>query len=102
MHALPTAIPIAKTTKKLYFIFFITIIFTNYNKQMYGKAEQQSFRAAEECSMPPLDEALLQFLSMPPLDEALLQSLSMPPLDEALLHSCSMPPLDEALFHSRT
>ena len=38
-------------------------------KQRYGKAEQQSFRAAEVCTKPPC-----------------------PPQDEAPLHYCSMPP----------
>ena len=64
---------------KNYILFFITIIFTNYDKQRYGKAEQQSFRAAEVCTRSPLDEVPLQ-------------SYSRPPLDEAPLHSCSMPP----------
>ncbi len=101
MHALPTAIPIAKTTtKKLYFIFFITIILTNYNKAIYGKAEQQNFRAAEACTRPPLDEVPLRSCSRPTLDEAPLHSCSMPRSDEAPLHSCSMPPTDEALLHS--
>jgi hypothetical protein len=61
-------------------------------KQRYGKAEQQSFRAAEVCTRSPLDKVPLQSYSRPPLDEAPLHSCSMPPSDEALLHSCSMPP----------
>ena len=73
-------------------------------KQRYGKAEQQSFRAAEVCTRPPLDEVPLQSCSMPPFGRgpsalALHASIgqgpstpcSMPPKDEALLHSCSMP-----------
>ena len=60
-------------------------------KQRYGKAEQQSFRAAEVCTRPPLDEVPLRSCSRPTLDEAPLHSCSMPPSDEALLHSCSMP-----------
>ena len=69
-------------------------------KQRYGKAEQQSFRAAEVCTRPPLDEVPLRSCSRPTLDEAPLHSCSMPQSDEALLHSCSMPPTDEALLHS--
>ena len=77
---------------KNYYILYTLLLFTNHNKQRYGKAEQQSFRAAEVCTRSPLDEVPLQSCSRPPLDEALLHSCSMPPSDEALLHSCSMPP----------
>jgi hypothetical protein len=45
MHALLKAIPIAKQQKN--YILYTLLLFTNYNKQRYGKAEQQSFRAAE-------------------------------------------------------
>ncbi len=90
MHALPTAIPIAKQQKKNY-ILHTLLLFTNYNKQRYGKAEQQSFRAAEVCTRPPLDEAPLHYCPMPPLDEAPLHSCSMPPFGRGpstlLLHA---------------
>ncbi len=76
MHALPTAIPIAKQQKN--YILYTLLFFTNYNKQRYGKAEQQSFRAAEVCTRPPLDEIPLH-------------SCSRAPLDEAPLHYCSLP-----------
>jgi hypothetical protein len=49
-------------------------------KQRYGKAEQQSFRAAEVCTRPP-------FLTRP-----LCTTTPCLHLDEALLHYCSMPP----------
>ena len=48
-------------------------------KQRYGKSEQQSFRAAEVCTRPPLDEIPLH-------------SCPRPPVDEAPLHYCYMPP----------
>ena len=59
-------------------------------KQRYGKAEQQSFRAAEVCTKPP-------FWTRP-----LCTTTPCPLQDEAPLHSCSMPPSDEALLHSRS
>ena len=77
MHALPTAIPIAKQQKN--YILYTLLLFTNHNKQRYGKAEQQSFRAAEVCTKSPLDEAPLH-------------SCSMTPSNEAPLHPCSLPP----------
>ena len=49
-------------------------------KQRYGKAEQQSFRAAEVCTKPP-------FWTRP-----LCTTTPCPLQDEAPLHSCSMPP----------
>ena len=49
-------------------------------KQRYGKAEQQSFRAAEVCTKPP-------FWTRP-----LCTTNPCPLQDEAPLHSCSMPP----------
>ena len=35
-------------------------------KQRYGKAEQQSFRAAEVCTRPPVRRGPLYYYSMPP------------------------------------
>ena len=49
-------------------------------KQRYGKAEQQSFRAAEVCTRPPFWTRLLCTTTPCPLQ------------DEAPLHYCSMPP----------
>ena len=66
--------------KKKNYILYPLLLFTNYNKQRYGKAEQQSFRAAEVCTKPP-------FLTRP-----LCTTTPCPLQDEAPLHSCSMPP----------
>ena len=49
-------------------------------KQRYGKAEQQSFRAAEVCTRPPC------------WTRPLCTTTPCPLQDEAPLHSCSMPP----------
>ena len=62
-------------------------------KQRYGKAEQQSFRAAEVCTRPPVRRGPLYYYSMPPLwTRPFCTTAPCPHLDEALLHYCSMPP----------
>jgi hypothetical protein len=74
-------------------------------KQRYGKAEQQSFRAAEVCTRPPVRRGPLYYYSMPPFGRGPSALLLHAPiwtrpfcttapclhLDEALLHYCSLP-----------
>ncbi len=65
---------------KNYILYLLLLLYLiNYNEQRYGKAEQQSFRAAEVCTRTPLDEIPLH-------------SCPRPPVNEAPLHYCSMPP----------
>jgi len=66
-----------KQHKKLSLLLLYLLIII---KQRYGKAEQQSFRAAEVCTKPP-------FWTRP-----LCTTTPCPLQDEAPLHSCSMPP----------
>ena len=74
-------------------------------KQRYGKAEQQSFRAAEVCTRPPVRRGPLYYYSMPPFGRGPSALLLHAPiwtrpfcttapclhLDEAPLHYCSLP-----------
>ena len=74
-------------------------------KQRYGKAEQQSFRAAEVCTRPPARRGPLYYYSMPPFGRGPSALLLHAPiwtrpfcttapclhLDEAFLHYCSLP-----------
>ena len=53
-----------KQHKKLYFILLLYLLIII--KQRYGKAEQQSFRAAEVCTRPPVRRGPLYYYSMPP------------------------------------
>ena len=80
MHALPTAIPIAKNNIKIIFYSLLLLYLLIIIKQRYGKAEQQSFRAAEVCTRPPC------------WTRPLCTTTPCPLQDEAPLHSCSMPP----------
>jgi hypothetical protein len=92
MHALPTAIPIAKQQKKIIFYILYYYLLIIISKDM----ERQSNRVSEQqrCAPCPLqDEAPLHSCSMPPVGRgpsALLLHASI--WTRPFLHYCSMPP----------
>ena len=52
---------------KIYILYSLLLLYLLIIiKQRYGKAEQQSFRAAEVCTRPPVRRGPLYYYSMPP------------------------------------